>query len=125
MRAPDSAIEVRRDSRAGQRVLEDADVVLRRADQDRDFVETNAICSFFENASRDFDAFPAFARRGKPDELAGALTFGRRLCGKQVARKSREIRIAFGLASLQLDAAFLELRDRAHVAVGNGNKRLR
>ena len=42
-----------------------------------------------------------------------------------MTRKPREIGIAVRLASLQLDAALLELRDRAHVAVGNGDERLR
>ena len=80
---------------------------------------------FFQNPSRDLDALAPLARRGKPDELAAALTFGRRLCGKQMTRKPRQIGIAVRLASLQLDAALLELRDRAHVAVGNGDERVR
>ena len=66
-----------------------------------------------QNSSCNFDALAPFAGSGKPDQLAAALTFGRRLCGKEVTRKPREIGIAVRLASLQLDAAFLELRDRA------------
>src|SRR5687768_17910495 len=51
----DAAIEIRRDLCASQRVFEHADVMLRRANQDGDFVEADAIPRLFKGSSRDFD----------------------------------------------------------------------
>src|SRR5689334_12353725 len=104
MRTPDAAIEVRGNLRPGQRMLEHADVMLGRADQDGDFVEPDVVRGFFQDAPSDLDALAPLTWRGKPDELAAPLAFGRRLGGKEVTRKPREIGIAVRLESPQLNA---------------------
>ena len=69
-------VEVRGDTRTCQRVLEHADVLLGRTNQHRHLVEPNTVRRFFQNAARDFNALPPFARRRKPDELPGSLSLG-------------------------------------------------
>ena len=138
MRAPDASIEIRRDLRPGQRVLEHADVMLGRAEQDGDLIESDGVfvqCSRgptparcrsaalrlasaagAENPPDDFDAFAPLAWRRKPDQLSAALTFRRRLRRKQMTRKPREIGVAVRMECLDRDAAFLELLDSPRVA---------
>ena len=115
MRAPDASIEITRDLRPGQRVLEHADVMLGRPHQDGDLIESDAVRRFFENPPDDFDAFAPLAWRRKPDQLSAALTFRRRLRRKQMTRKPREIGVAVRMECLGRHAAFLELRDSPHV----------
>src|SRR5687768_7165437 len=75
-----------------------------------------------QNSSRDFDALSPLTGCGKPDELAAALAFWWRLRRKEVTRQPREIGICVRLAALGREAAFLKLRDRARIGVGNGGE---
>ena len=51
-------------------VLEQADVALRRADEDGDLVERDAVTRFLHDPARDLDAFAPFAWRGEELERA-------------------------------------------------------
>src|SRR5437016_4287291 len=58
-----AAIEVCRDTSPSESVLQQTNVLLRRADHNCHFVETDAALGFLQYAARDLDAFAAFARR--------------------------------------------------------------
>ena len=86
-----ATIEVRGDPGTGERMLQQPDIVLRRADDDRHFVETDAAIGFFQDPAGDLDAFAAFARRRKPHQFTRARSLRRRLFGKQITRKLGQI----------------------------------
>src|SRR6185503_19406138 len=54
-----AAVEPRRDVGAPERMLEEAEVALWRADKHADLVETNAAARFREDAPRNLDALAA------------------------------------------------------------------
>ncbi len=64
---PGAAMEPRRDSRALERVLEDAQVGLRRAQQDGHLVEPHAATRLLHHTSSDLDRLAPFARSGEHD----------------------------------------------------------
>src|SRR2546421_3623417 len=65
MRAARPAVEPRLHVRAPQRVLEQAEVALRRSHEDRHLVETDAAACFGKDAPRNLDALASFAGGGK------------------------------------------------------------
>src|SRR5262249_17179007 len=75
-----AAVEPAGNARGGEGVLEQAEVRVRRAHEDRDLVEARAATGLFQDSSGDFDALAAFARRGEELERAIERTF-RRLRG--------------------------------------------
>ena len=81
MRPPRAALEVRRNARAFQRVLEQTRVVLRSAHRDRHPVERRSRARLPQDSPRDFHGFPPFARRRKQfhglQRLAGRSRAGR------------------------------------------------
>ena len=66
MRAPQPSVEIRRNGRAIERVLQHAHVLLRRPDEDRHLVEPHAARGLFQQPPRDLNALPSLSRRGKP-----------------------------------------------------------
>ena len=112
MRAPDASVKVGRDLRAGQRMLEHAQVLLWRALKDGHFVETNAPDSFFENPPRDFNAFTAFTGCREPDKLTCRISLRGRIDTEQVTREPHQIRLAILFKGFECDPASLELRSR-------------
>src|SRR5690606_24456298 len=75
MRPFGAAIEIRLDAGAAERVLEQADVPLRRAQQDRDLVEADTVADFGEDPARDLDAFAPFAGSREEARLAAGRAF--------------------------------------------------
>src|SRR5262245_31272686 len=69
--APGPAIEPRLYPSALQRVLEQTEVVLRRADENRHLVESDARSRMLEDATSHLDAFAPLSRRRK--ELQGTV----------------------------------------------------
>ena len=66
---PGAAIEIHRHIATGTRVLEQAEVVLRRAQQHRHLVEADTLRCLVEHAANDLDGFAAFARRRKQADV--------------------------------------------------------
>src|SRR6185436_4529569 len=64
-----AALEVGRHAGTLERVLEQTDVLLRRAQRNRHAIERDAATRFVQNPARDFDCLAPFARRGKEFHL--------------------------------------------------------
>src|SRR5438034_3820195 len=77
VRTTGAAVEPRRHISAPKRVLEKAEVALRRTDEDSHLVEAHAATRLLQDAPRDFHAFPSFAGRRKQLERAVDRAFGR------------------------------------------------
>jgi hypothetical protein len=84
MRPTRAAIEPRGDRGSLQSVFELPLVALRRAQQDRHFVERHARSSLLEDEARDLDALATLTRRRKPHHLAGDVAFFRLRFGKEM-----------------------------------------
>ena len=109
----------------GERVLQQADILLGRADDDRHLVEADTALGFSQDAARDLDALAAFAGRGKPHQFTRTRSLRRRLDGKQITRELDQIvRLGF-LDYLKLDAALIETLGGVGIACRHGNHRLR
>ena len=65
MRPPGPAIEPRLYAGAPQRVLEQTEVALWRADENRHLVEPDARSRMLEDATSNLDTFATLSRRGK------------------------------------------------------------
>ena len=65
MRTAGAAVEPGRNACAAQRMFEQAEVTLRRPDEDCHLIEANAAPRLFQNASSNLDALTAFAGCGK------------------------------------------------------------
>jgi hypothetical protein len=61
MRPPRAAIEPHRHIGAAERVLQQAEVTARGADEDCHLVERNTVPRFLQHAAGDLDAFSPFA----------------------------------------------------------------
>ena len=85
-----------------KRVLQQPDVMLGRADDDRHLVEADAAIGFFQDPARDLDTFAPFAGRRKPDQFTRARSLGRRLFRKQITRKLGQIVLLGFLDDLEL-----------------------
>ncbi len=88
---PGAAIEVDRHVAAGAGVLEQAQVLLRRAQKYRHLVERHTAPGLVEHAADDLDRFAPFTRGGEQHDVAGALALARALGLKHVAAQARQI----------------------------------
>ena len=75
---PGAAIEIHRHAAARARMLEQAEVLLRRAQEDGHLVERHAACGLVEHAPDDLHRLASFAWRRKQPDVAGALRGGGR-----------------------------------------------
>ena len=86
-----AAIEVHRDAAARAGVLEQPEVLLRRAQEHGHLVERHAAAGFVQHAPHDLDRFAPFARRREQHDVAGPLALGWTLGLKHVAAQTRQI----------------------------------
>ena len=86
-----AAIEVHRHAAARAGVLEQAEVLLRRAQKHGHLVERHAALRFVEHAPDDLHRLASFARRGEQHDVAGALTLGRALDLEHVPAQTIQI----------------------------------
>ena len=91
MRAARAAIEPAADAGALERVLEQAVVVLRRADEDGHLVERHARARFAQNTAGDLDALASLARRREELERAIQLARLRSLVRKETGAQVIEV----------------------------------
>ena len=100
MRASCAALEPCRHASARQRVLEQRNVPLRRADEDRYIVERHAAASLLQDPARDLDRFATFAWRGEELDVAAWLAFRRLRRGEQITPQRDEIVVSLLLQNL-------------------------
>ena len=98
MRAARAALEVHRHAGALERVLEQAGIVLRRAERDRHAIERHAAARLAQDPARDFDRLAAFARRREQLDLVERIGRRRHRFGEQVAADAVE---TGGLAAIE------------------------
>ena len=87
-RAP---VEVDRNAAARARVVEEADVLLRSAKEDRHVVERHAPRRLVQHAPNDFHGLASFARRRKQRDVARALACRRAFRREDVTAQRRQI----------------------------------
>ena len=87
-----AAIEPGRHARAVEGVLEQPEIVLRRAQHDRHVVERHAARGFVEDAAGDLERLAPFARRGEEAHVAGLRAHRGRLGGEDVAAQAGQVR---------------------------------
>ena len=90
--APGAAIEPGVDARALERVLEQAEILARRAQEHRHLVELHAAARLVENAPRDLDALASLAWRREEPDVAARLALGRLARGEERATQRRQVR---------------------------------
>ncbi len=100
MRASCAALEPGWHARARQRMLEQRDVPLRRADENRHVVERHAAPSLLQDPARDLDRFASFAWRREELDVAARLAFRRLGRGEQIAPQRHEIVVSRLLENL-------------------------
>ena len=89
---PGAAVEPSGHPCAPERVLEEAEIAVWRADKDRDLVEPDARSRSPKNATRDLHAFTAFPRRGKELDRAVERALGRlRVGGEQELPQASQV----------------------------------
>ena len=86
-----AAIEVHGHTTARARVLQQTEVLLRRAEEHRHLVERHAAAGLVENPAHDLDGFASFARRREHHDVAGALTYSRPLGLEDVLTQTVQI----------------------------------
>ena len=125
MRPAGAAIEPGGDAGALEGVLEQAEILARRAQEHRHLVELHALPRFGEDPAGDLDAFAPFARRGEQPDVAALLARRRLARGRRGAPQRREVRVAVGRQRLNLDAEPLQVVERRDVAERHGDERVR
>ena len=75
MRPARAAVEPGVDPGALERILEQAEILTRRAQEHRHFVEANTGARFVEDASGDLDTFAALAGRREQAHVAARRAF--------------------------------------------------
>src|SRR5207253_2528757 len=84
IRTPSAAIEVHRHSAASTGVLEEAQILLRRPEEDRHLIERHAGRGLVEEPTNDLDRFASLARRRKEPDVAGTRPFSGTVDGEDV-----------------------------------------
>ncbi len=72
-------------------MLQEADVLLRRAQEDRHLIEAHPTSGFIEDTAHDLDSFASFARRREQADVARSLPGGRTIDREDVAAQVRKI----------------------------------
>ena len=124
MWAPRAAVEPGVDARPLERVLDQAQVFARRAQEDRDLVEAHAAAHLVENAPRDLDALASLAWRREEPDVALRLALSRLARGEERATQRRQVRISRRNEGLDRSAQRFEIRERSEVAEGNRDQGL-
>jgi len=114
-----AAIEICRNARPAQCVFEETDVLLRRANDDCDFVKPDATLCFFQDASRDLDTFAALAGRGKPFQLTRPLPLRRSFRGENITLELSQIAALIIVGELGAHTPFFKFPHGRNVAGRN------
>ena len=91
MRAARAAAEPDRDPRAREGVLDEAEVLARRAQEHGHLVEAHAAARLVEHVARDLDGLAALAGGGEEDDVVAALVRGRFLGGEEEAAEASQV----------------------------------
>src|SRR5262249_18460147 len=108
--------------RALQRMFEQPDVSLRRADEHRHLVERDAAPRLLHDPPRDLDAFASFAGRREEPHVPGGLALGRLRFREQIPTERHEIAVPSLLDDIRIEAEGLESIERREVAEGDRDK---
>jgi hypothetical protein len=88
--SPRAALEVGRHAGTLERVLEQADVLLRRPQRNRHAIERDAATRFVQNPARDFDRLAPFAGGGEEFHLLDRIAVRRRRRRKEIVADASE-----------------------------------
>src|SRR4051812_38117777 len=104
MRTPCAAIEPGGDAGAIERVLEQADIALRRPQEHRDLVERDASSGLLENAARDLHALASFTGSGEERDVAASIADRWLARGEQVPPQRDQVGVPFLFVNLRFEA---------------------